>query len=186
MFTFQANPSVGKDQPPDLASLVPSGTIDIPDAPSVPSQVEKKSTPAAGICRYVLYILQLYAGLCKINLFFSVHLVKAAKPSSTVKNAKDKEYNSASQPNAFSHPDLFVEEILNKTAELMLSEISTVSFRTSLMLNMIGNSFELKLNGTCPLQLTGDVAKQEAIAESIRKRLTPELQHLAVSFHGSK
>ncbi|CAN0892513.1 Prolyl-tRNA synthetase associated domain-containing protein 1 [Linum grandiflorum] len=132
---LEANPSVGKDQPPDLATLVPSGTIDIPDAPSVPSQgkekplsVEKKSTPAAA---------------------------KSAKPSSTEQNAKDKPSNSASQPNAFTHSDLFVEEILKKTAELMLSEIST---------------------------LTGDAAKQEAIAESIRKRLTPDLQNLTVMF----
>ncbi|CAN1175418.1 Prolyl-tRNA synthetase associated domain-containing protein 1 [Linum perenne] len=132
---LEANPSVGKDQPPDLANLVPSGTIDIPDAPSVPSQVrekplsvEKKSTPSA---------------------------VKASKPSSTEQNAKDKPSNTGTQPNAFAQTDRFVEEMLNKTSELMLSEIST---------------------------LTGDVAKQEAIIESIRKRLSPDLQNLTVMF----
>lgn len=30
---MQANPSVGKDQPPDLASLVPSGSTVLPDPP---------------------------------------------------------------------------------------------------------------------------------------------------------
>ncbi|CAN1731742.1 Prolyl-tRNA synthetase associated domain-containing protein 1, partial [Linum perenne] len=132
---LEANPSVGKDQPPDLANLVPSGTIDIPDAPSVPSQVrekplsvEKKSTPSA---------------------------VKASKPSSTEQNAKDKSSNTGTQPNAFAQTDRFVEEMLNKTSELMLSEIST---------------------------LTGDVAKQEAIIGSIRKRLSPDLQNLTVMF----
>ncbi|CAI0395477.1 unnamed protein product [Linum tenue] len=107
---LEANPPVGKDQPPDLAILVPSGTIDIPDAPenSTPSQavseksfpVQKKCTPAS---------------------------VKSAKPSSADPNAKDKPNNAAPQPNAFAESRLFVDEILKKTTELLLSEISTVS-----------------------------------------------------------
>ncbi|CAI0395478.1 unnamed protein product [Linum tenue] len=100
---LEANPPVGKDQPPDLAILVPSGTIDIPDAPenSTPSQaVSEKSFPVQ---------------------------MKSAKPSSADPNAKDKPNNAAPQPNAFAESRLFVDEILKKTTELLLSEISTVS-----------------------------------------------------------
>lgn len=33
LISIQANPTVGKDQPPDLAALVPSGSIVLPDQP---------------------------------------------------------------------------------------------------------------------------------------------------------
>ncbi|CAI0395476.1 unnamed protein product [Linum tenue] len=135
---LEANPPVGKDQPPDLAILVPSGTIDIPDAPenSTPSQaVSEKSFPVQKKCTPA-----------------SVDSVKSAKPSSADPNAKDKPNNAAPQPNAFAESRLFVDEILKKTTELLLSE------------------------------LTEDVAKQEALANSVRKHLAPDLQNLTRTF----
>jgi len=41
---LQANPPVGKDQPPDLAALVPSGTINLPDQP----EKQPSSQPTEG------------------------------------------------------------------------------------------------------------------------------------------
>lgn len=39
LFFLQANPTVGKDQPPDLAALVPSSSIVLPEQPEKqPSQ----------------------------------------------------------------------------------------------------------------------------------------------------
>lgn len=65
--SLQANPSVGKDQPPDLAGLVPSGSAFVPDTPEKTSScpgsnenqgvADKKSKAAAGS------ILSLY--LCR-------------------------------------------------------------------------------------------------------------------------
>jgi hypothetical protein len=37
---IQANPAVGKDQPPDLAALVPSSAIILPDQPGKQSSAE--------------------------------------------------------------------------------------------------------------------------------------------------
>lgn len=60
---LQANPSVGKDQPPDLASLVPSSSVVLPDSPETAASskdrtentvsVGNKSTKGTGtiMCR---------------------------------------------------------------------------------------------------------------------------------------
>lgn len=73
---MQSNPSVGKDQPPDLASLVPSGSTVLPNPPEAaasskgsienPVSVSNKSTKSSGIsrknaihCRYVEIELEL-------------------------------------------------------------------------------------------------------------------------------
>lgn len=143
---LEANPTVGKDQPPDLASFVPSGSTIQPDQPdkAAPLQdptenslpVNKKSVAATG---------------------------KAAKPhtsmqNSSAQNSKDKSVNPVHQPSVFSDSGLFVEEILNKTSALLLSEI------------------------------TEDAAKENGVnlgtvvAENIRKRLNSDLQSIATMF----
>ncbi|XP_022138900.1 uncharacterized protein LOC111009964 [Momordica charantia] len=108
---LEANPSVGKDQPPDLAGLVPSGTAFVPDTPekasSCPNSIEnhgvvdkKKSKVVAG---------------------------DTAKPSTAVKVAKDKPVPTVRTSHA--NVEQFVEEILNKTSAIVLSELTEETVR---------------------------------------------------------
>ncbi|KAJ6735796.1 YBAK DOMAIN-CONTAINING PROTEIN [Salix viminalis] len=102
---LEANPTVGKDQPPDLAAFVPSGSSIQPDQQTAPLQdptknsvpVNKKSVAATG---------------------------KVAKPQASTQNSKEKPVNPVHQPSVFSDAGFFVEEILNKTSALLLSEIT--------------------------------------------------------------
>ncbi|KAB5557170.1 hypothetical protein DKX38_008079 [Salix brachista] len=138
---LEANPTVGKDQPPDLAAFVPSGSSIQPDQPdkaaplqdptknSVP--VNKKSVAATG---------------------------KVAKPHASTQNSKEKPVNPVHQPSVFSDAGFFVEEILNKTSALLLSEITEGA---------------VKENG---------VNLGTVVAENIRKRLNSDLQSMATMF----
>ncbi|KAJ6352773.1 hypothetical protein OIU76_001900 [Salix suchowensis] len=138
---LEANPTVGKDQPPDLAAFVPSGSSIQPDQPdkaaplqdptknSVP--VNKKSVAATG---------------------------KVAKPQASTQNSKEKLVNPVHQPSVFSDAGFFVEEILNKTSALLLSEITEGA---------------VKENG---------VNLGTVVAENIRKRLNSDLQSMATMF----
>lgn len=44
---LQANPPVGKDQPPDLAALAPSGSIVLPDIPQTATSLRVAETHAS-------------------------------------------------------------------------------------------------------------------------------------------
>ncbi|XP_010530192.1 PREDICTED: prolyl-tRNA synthetase associated domain-containing protein 1 [Tarenaya hassleriana] len=133
---LEDNPPVGKDQPPDLAAHVPSGSIVHPELPSkTPSgqcspannlPKEKKPVPAP------------------------------AKPSKLSGNVKSVMENSAPLP--FKNPENFVEEILDKTSALLLSEI--------------------KEDG---VMQHGDKLGT-VLADALRKRLAPDLTHLAIMY----
>lgn len=65
--TFKANPPVGKDQPPDLASLVPLDAITIPGQPdkAAPLQVSDMNhapvhNKSTGVSGKLLGMLMLY------------------------------------------------------------------------------------------------------------------------------
>jgi len=71
------------------------------------------------------------------NDFFIFDVGKAAKPhtsmqNSSTQNSKDKSVNPVHQPSVFSDSGLFVEEILNKTSALLLSEVSSVQYASIL------------------------------------------------------
>ncbi|KAK6114838.1 hypothetical protein DH2020_007107 [Rehmannia glutinosa] len=83
---LEANPTVGKDQPPDLANLVPS------DAAVLAVPVEKQGSSQA---------------------------IKPSNASST----KEKSSGAASSSISYADTDKFVEEILEKTKSIVLSEI---------------------------------------------------------------
>ncbi|XP_061353072.1 uncharacterized protein LOC133297862, partial [Gastrolobium bilobum] len=87
---FEANPTVGKDQPPDLVALVPSGSIVLPE--NHVSVDNKSKTISAKVV--------------------------------SEKNTKWKPVNNTHSSRSFADVDLFVEEILHKTSELLLSEIN--------------------------------------------------------------
>lgn len=102
---LEANPTVGKDQPPDLASLVPSDAKVIADPP------EKKETSQ---------------GSEKIHTSANNQPViatgaKPAKPSNA--STKEKPSVVANVSITYADPDKFVEEILEKMRSLVLSEI---------------------------------------------------------------
>ncbi|CAH8383155.1 unnamed protein product [Eruca vesicaria subsp. sativa] len=94
---LEANPVVGKDQPPDLAVYVPSNSVELPNktpsaqAPPPKNVSAEKTKPVA-----------------------------SAKPSKPAGNVKSVVENSPLT--VFKNPEKFVEEILDKTSTLLLSE----------------------------------------------------------------
>ncbi|MBA0612765.1 hypothetical protein Godav_013330, partial [Gossypium davidsonii] len=108
---LEANPPVGKDQPPDLASLVPSGLTVVPDLPEkTPSQDSSGNHPSAG------------------NNSTAV-TAKADKPSNAVQNVKEKSANGVRPLIPSTDAGKFVEELLDRTSTLLLSEISEDSIK---------------------------------------------------------
>ncbi|PPD92500.1 hypothetical protein GOBAR_DD10558 [Gossypium barbadense] len=108
---LEANPPVGKDQPPDLASLVPSGSTVLPDLlEKTPSQDSSGNHPSAG------------------NNSTAV-TAKADKPSNAVQNVKEKSVNGVRPLIPSTDAGKFVEELLDRTSTLLLSEISEDSIK---------------------------------------------------------
>ncbi|KAI3758696.1 hypothetical protein L6452_06267 [Arctium lappa] len=97
---LEANPPVGKDQPPDLAALVPSDTLSITDV------LEKTAS------------LQVDSG---VNSKPASVTAKASKLSSG--SHKEKLANSAKSSSSFADPEKLIEEILEKASAVVLSEI---------------------------------------------------------------
>ncbi|XP_021751660.1 putative proline--tRNA ligase C19C7.06 isoform X2 [Chenopodium quinoa] len=140
---LEANPPVGKDQPPDLAAFAPSNAIAVPEAAAKAASTEpapQKSQPANS---------DLVTG----------NPVKKPAAEKIVKNmpAKGKTANAAAST-PFSNPQLFVDEILDRTSALILSEINKETIST---------------HG----EQLGAVA-----SDNIRKRLSSELSHLAMLY----
>ncbi|KAF7829848.1 prolyl-tRNA synthetase associated domain-containing protein 1 [Senna tora] len=106
---LEANPTVGKDQPPDLAALVPSGTIVLPDPP------EKQPSPQVPID----------GNHVSADSKPMVVSAKGVKPSVSEKkqSTKGKPVNNAHLPSPFADVGQFVEEILNKTSAILFSEM---------------------------------------------------------------
>ncbi|XP_041013412.1 proline--tRNA ligase-like [Juglans microcarpa x Juglans regia] len=97
---LEANPPVGKDNPPDLADLVPSDSVVVPD------------------------LLEKAASVQGPTKDHAVSDTKGAEPSRNVKNVKDKPVGSVQPSNSFKDVGQYVEEILDKTSALLLSEIT--------------------------------------------------------------
>ncbi|KAF8095027.1 hypothetical protein N665_0345s0007 [Sinapis alba] len=97
---LEANPVVGKDQPPDLAVYVPSNSVVVPELPNKTASIQ---TPAKNVSAE------------------KTKPVTSAKPSKPAGNVKTAVENSALL--VFKKPEKFVEEILDKTAALLLSEM---------------------------------------------------------------
>ncbi|XP_051124353.1 uncharacterized protein LOC127246813 isoform X2 [Andrographis paniculata] len=100
---LEANPPVGKDHPPDLAALVPSDAPTMADPPTQQgsSQVSEKNHVSS-------------------NTQPKVVPAKPVKSSSAP--AKGKSPGAENVLISFADPDKFVEEILEKTAAVILSE----------------------------------------------------------------
>ncbi|KAJ4881673.1 YbaK/aminoacyl-tRNA synthetase-associated domain [Raphanus sativus] len=97
---LEANPVVGKDQPPDLAVYVPSNSVVVPELPNKTASIQ---TPSKNVSAE------------------KTKPVTSAKPSKPASNVKSAVENSALL--VFKKPEKFVEEILDKTSALLLSEV---------------------------------------------------------------
>ncbi|KAF3640009.1 putative thaumatin-like protein-like [Capsicum annuum] len=100
---LEANPPVGKDQPPDLASLVPSDAIAISGQPdkAAPSQVSDMNH-------------------APVNNKSTGVSAKAVKPSTDVQ--KKKPSHGVSLSNTFADPEKFVENFIERTSSLITKE----------------------------------------------------------------
>ncbi|XP_010479060.1 PREDICTED: prolyl-tRNA synthetase associated domain-containing protein 1 [Camelina sativa] len=125
---LEANPAVGKDQPPDLAVYVPSNSVVIPE---ISNETSTKQTPPPK------------------SVSAEVKPVASAKPSKPASKGKSVVVEN-STPLAFKNPEKFVEEFMDKTWALLLSEAK--------------------------------VENVEALAETLRKRLTSEFTLLAIMY----
>ncbi|CAN7131532.1 unnamed protein product [Brassica rapa subsp. narinosa] len=96
---LEANPVVGKDQPPDLAVYVPSNSVVVPELPTKTASFQTASKNVSAE---------------------KTKPVASAKPSKLAGNVKSAVEDSALL--VFKNPEKFVEEILDKTTALLLSE----------------------------------------------------------------
>ncbi|KAK7410589.1 hypothetical protein VNO78_01486 [Psophocarpus tetragonolobus] len=104
---LEANPTVGKDQPPDLAALVPSSSIVLPDQPQKQSssQVPKDANHVS------------------VDNGTNTVSAKVVKPSSGGTSTKGTPVKTVTSSRNFADVGQFVEEILQKTSQLLLSEV---------------------------------------------------------------
>ncbi|KAG6655540.1 hypothetical protein CIPAW_05G223900 [Carya illinoinensis] len=62
--------------------------------------------------------------ICNLTVAHASYATKGAEPSRKVKNVKDKPVGSMQPSNSFKDVGQYVEEILDKTSALLLSEIT--------------------------------------------------------------
>ncbi|KAH9691078.1 tRNA edit domain-containing protein [Citrus sinensis] len=169
---LEANPAVGKDQPPDLAAFVPSASTVLPDLPEQASAVQSaggsyvnannnsKAATGSLICMYKN--CNAYAvSIELLNLQFSVFFFdaeKAMKPAKDVQNVKDTSAKAVNPSSSFTDAEKFVEEILDRISAKLLSE--TKEGNITQQGQELGNE----------------------IANRLRKCYYPELKNLATIF----
>ncbi|CAK9325445.1 unnamed protein product [Citrullus colocynthis] len=155
---LEANPSVGKDQPPDLAGLVPSGSAFVPDTPEKVSShpdsnenhgvMDKKSKAVAAT---------------------------TVKPSTVVKAGKDKPAPKG-QP-TYANVEKFVEEILDKTSAIVLSELTeeTVNKHGEQLGAVVSNSIKRHLSSE--LNNLSMIFKNAAYTEGFHAGSSHKVKH---------
>ncbi|XP_044479140.1 uncharacterized protein LOC123206087 isoform X3 [Mangifera indica] len=109
---LEANPTVGKDQPPDLAAFVPSGSTILPEPP------EKSASSQNADGNNVITSSNSKAVA-----------EKAVKLAKNVQNIKDKSANAVNPSSAFTDAEKFVEEILNKISAQIFLETKDGSIK---------------------------------------------------------
>ncbi|KAL2456088.1 YbaK/aminoacyl-tRNA synthetase-associated domain [Abeliophyllum distichum] len=126
---LEANPPVGKDQPPDLAGLVPSDAVVLPD----PSE---KIASSQGLEKNHI----------SVNNKPTATAAKAVKPSNA--SQKEKSDSAVNLSSSFGDPEKLVEEILEKTTSIVLSEVKEENmekYREQLG-TMVSNSIRKQLS----------------------------------------
>ncbi|KAL8485578.1 hypothetical protein ACS0TY_027751 [Phlomoides rotata] len=103
---LEANPPVGKDQPPDLAGLVPSS-----DTTVLTDPLGKQGSSQGSEKHHI----------SSNDRPTIVTVPKAAKPSNA--STKDKSSGAKSNSISYADPEKFVDEILEKTRSILLTEV---------------------------------------------------------------
>lgn len=129
---LEANHSVGKDQPPDLASFVPSGSTAVPDP-------TENLTSSKGPSENSTASTDIKSKKVAVN---------ASKPTSTPKNSKDKPVQGVNSYGSTTNVERFVEEILEKTSALLLSQITeeTIKQHGAQLGTVLSNSIKSRLS----------------------------------------
>ncbi|PON59840.1 YbaK/aminoacyl-tRNA synthetase-associated domain containing protein [Parasponia andersonii] len=134
---LEANPSIGKDQPPDLASLVPSDSTVLPDVPVSATSSKGPSEKHTSA-----------------DIKSTKTSDKASKPSLNAQNANDKLVKGVNPSGSITNVERFVEEILDKASALLLSEITEESIKLhggqlgTVVSNRIKSRLSSELNST--------------------------------------
>ncbi|KAF1863821.1 hypothetical protein Lal_00030935 [Lupinus albus] len=171
---FEANPTVGKDQPPDLAALVPSSSIVLSDRP------EKQPSPQ-------LLTNVNHAPVDNkpktISGKSSINCEKVSKPSINEKNTKGKHVNNGQSSSHSVDIGLSVDEILHKASELLLSEVKkTYDFIQIRLFAMLSASYPPIMI----MQINEEAIKQHGehlgtvVSDNLRKSLSSDLKDLAM------
>ncbi|KAL7176434.1 hypothetical protein ACSBR2_029882 [Camellia fascicularis] len=154
-----ASPSVRKDQPPDIAAFVPSDAIVLQEDPekAAPPQVPEKKIVAA-------------------NNESTTVTAKAGNQSNDTQKEKSANVKLSS---SFTNPEKFIEEILERTSTIVLSEVSRVyaicNFKASSGLGLRKQTIQIK----------EETIKQHGeqlgtlVSNSIRKHLSLDFINLA-------
>ncbi|KAH7567888.1 hypothetical protein ACOSP7_009878 [Xanthoceras sorbifolium] len=109
---LEANPTVGKDQPPDLAAFVPSGSTVLPDPPEQAVSVQSAS------------------GNHDIaNSKPKAVAEKTVKPSNNVHSVTHKSANALKPSSCFTDAEKFVEEIMDRISARVLTETKEDSIK---------------------------------------------------------
>ncbi|KAL3641276.1 hypothetical protein CASFOL_016244 [Castilleja foliolosa] len=117
---LEANPTVGKDQPPDLAALVPSDAKLLADSLEKPGPIQVNENSRVSVN----------------NQPANVKLSKPVKPSNAA--TKDKSNDAVKSSITYADTDKFIEEILEKTKSLVLSEIKEENNTVSTNISKLG------------------------------------------------
>lgn len=122
---LEANPPVGKDQPPDLAVLVPSDALILQDLPEQ-SALEKNDVI--------------------VNNKPTAATAKAVKPSNSP--MKEKSVNTTNKSRSLTDPEKFVEEILEKASAIIISGTKEENFKQhgEQLGTVLSNSIKKKLS----------------------------------------
>ncbi|KAG6390388.1 hypothetical protein SASPL_148122 [Salvia splendens] len=141
---LEATPTVGKDQPPDLAGLVPS------DAPVSADPLVKQESSKGLEKNHTSSDKQpvIAAGyVLRFTLHYHGSGAKPAKPSNT--STKEKPSGPVNTSITYADPNKLVEEILEKTRTIVLSEIkedeNTEKYREQLA-TIVSNNISKQLS----------------------------------------
>ncbi|KAG6509061.1 hypothetical protein ZIOFF_034452 [Zingiber officinale] len=134
---LEANPVVGKDNPPDLADLVPSGVTTLSDTiantvTSAPTEkvVEKDVLPAKKSVNHPVLRSAKYAAIsskiCLVLLIWNFPLPASgdAKSRAVLPKKVDKVQRSIDPLAEATDIEKLVKEILNKTSTALLTEVT--------------------------------------------------------------
>lgn len=136
---LEANPAVGKDQPPDLAALVPSSSIILPDQPGKQSSTEVPKNE------------NLVSVAVSVDTKTKTVPAKVVKPSVAGNNSKGTPEKTVQPSGSFADAGKLVEEILHKTSKFLLSEINEETIK------MHGEQLGTALSDKLQKNLTSDL-----------------------------